>query len=174
MLWFSRPFSLIFLSAAVLLTAACDYRPLHGYSGADKSQSMQVELQKVWIPIIKDREGQLLRNQLLALFQPQVAGQRPKYQLTLRYSESAIGTSVATNDYATRANLNIIATFTLSGAATLTGTSQSVVSYNILDVATATEFTRRNARERAIKQIALDIHRRIAVHLLNEAQTQPR
>lgn len=167
---FNQPYRCLVMLAVLFMGTACDYRPLHGYGGAEKSQSLQAELSKVWIPVIKDREGQQLRNALIALFQPSLADGTPKYALKITYQENSIGASVATNDYATRANLNIVATFSLSGPAALQGTSQSVASYNILNVATATEFSRRTARERAIDQIAQDIHRRIGIHLVNTAQ----
>ena len=160
----------------LLLTslAACGYQPLHGKRKTGQDTAMRDELAKVWVVEIKDREGQLLHNELLNLFNTKGRPAQPKYKLSVNYGESSAGLGIGKDDFATRANLNVNATFSLSGPVNLSGTSQSVVSYNILTSPTGTEFAKRDARVRAIKSLATDIHRRVAVHLLNEAKPATR
>jgi len=146
---------------------ACGYQPLHGKRTTALNTEMQDELAQIWIYEIKDRAGQQLHNELLTLFNTKGRPQQPKYKLRISYNESTIRSSISKDEFATRATLDINAQFILSGPINLTGKSQSVVSYNILTSPTGTEFAERDARARAIKNIALDIHRRIAVHFLN-------
>ncbi|SCA56365.1 conserved exported hypothetical protein [Candidatus Terasakiella magnetica] len=155
-----------FLAIAISL-GACGYQPLHGKRKTAQNIAMSQALSTVWIDEIEDREGQLLHNELLALFNTKGRPRNPKYRLAVYYSESSAGLGIGKDEFATRTNLIVNAKFNLTGNNKLSGTSQSVVSYNILTSPTGTEFARRDARLRAIKQVATDIHRRIAVHLLN-------
>lgn len=129
---------------------------------------MRDELASIWIHEIKDREGQLLHNELLNLFNVKGRPLKAKYDLKITYNENSSKIGIGKDDFATRANLQVSARFQLNGPISLSGTSNSVVSYNILTSPTGTEFAKRDARNRAIKSVATDIHRRIAVHLLNE------
>jgi LPS-assembly lipoprotein len=151
----------------VISLNACGYQPLHGKRATALNTEMQDELANIWIYEIKDRQGQILHNELLTLFNTKGRPQKPKYKLKIVYSESSTGLGISKDEFATRSNLTSSANFVLSGPISLTGQSQAVVSYNILTSPTGTEFAKRDAQTRAIKNIALDIHRRIAVHLLN-------
>ncbi|WP_167730632.1 hypothetical protein [Terasakiella sp. SH-1] len=147
--------------------SACGYQPLHGKRQTAQKTAMQDELATVWIYEIKDRKGQILHNELLNLFNTKGRPKNPKYNLRITYNEGSAGLGIGKDEFATRANLIVTTNFKFSGLSELDGSSQSVVSYNILNSPTGTEFARRDARIRAIKQVATDIHRRIAVHLLN-------
>ncbi|NVK18680.1 MAG: hypothetical protein HWE30_08300 [Methylocystaceae bacterium] len=146
--------------------SACGYQPLHGNRKTAQNTQMKQELSRIWIEEIKDREGQQLHNELLNLFNMKGRPTQPKYKLNVYYEESTSGLGIGKDDFSTRANMVVQANFTLTGASNLDGKSQSVVSYNILTSPTGTEYAKRDARVRAIKNIATDIHRRIAVHLL--------
>ncbi len=160
--------NLLFLLMAAGLLSSCGYQPLHGKRQTAQNTAMRDELATIWVSEIKDREGQQLHNELLDRFNIKGRPQHPKYTLKVTYSESSSGLGVGKDEFATRANLYVTSTFSLSGTASLSGTSQSVVSYNILTSPTGTEFARRDARKRAIRSIATNIHRRVTVHLLNE------
>ncbi|MDV7339866.1 hypothetical protein RYZ26_09695 [Terasakiella sp. A23] len=156
--------------AILLVTGltACGYQPLHGKRQTAQKTQMQSELSRVWVQEIRDREGQQLHNELLTLFNTKGRLKKPKYQLVVHYNESSSGLGIGKDDFATRANLVVETAFVLNGNVPLEGTSQSVISYNILTSPTGTEFAKRDARVRAIKNVATDIHRRVAVHLLSE------
>jgi len=155
---------------SILLIAglgACGFQPVHGNRQTAQNMAMKQELTKVWVHEIKDREGQLLHNELLTLFNPKGRPRAPLYELEVSYSESQQGLGIGKDEFATRANLRVNASFNLTGSKPFKGKSRSVVSFNILKSPTGTEFAKRDARKRAIQSIARDIHRRIAVHLLN-------
>ena len=165
-----KSFILKILGLFIMATSltACGYQPLHGKRQTAQKTTMQNELSAIWVKEIKDREGQLLHNELLTLFNTKGRPKKPKYSLTVAYGDSSSGLGISKDDFATRANFTVTADFTLSGLSSFSGSSQTVVSYNILTSPTGTEFAKRDAQLRAIKSVAADIHRRIAVHLLNE------
>lgn len=147
---------------------ACGFQPVHGKRKTAENQIMKNELAKVWIYEIEDREGQMLHNELLNLFNPKGRPKHPTYKLKIIYDETQSNTGIGKNEFATRANLIVSALFEFSGNAPLKGLSRSTVAFNILNSPTGTEFAKRDARTRAIQSVARDIHRRIAVHLLNK------
>jgi len=157
----------LFLVAASL--TACGYQPLHGKRKTVHNQTIQSELSKVWVYEIKDREGQMLHNELLNLFNPKSRPKEAKYFLKVKYTESEVGLGFGKDDVATRTNLHVTAQFNLKGASFLNSESDSVVSFNILTSPTGTEFAKRDARKRAIKEVAKDIYSRVAVHLVTKA-----
>lgn len=165
-------FKVFYLCILGFSLTACGYQPLHGKRTTTLNTEMQDELATVWIHEIEDRAGQLLHNELLTLFNTKGLSQQPKYKLKINYNESSSGLGIGKDKFATRANLNAAADFNLTGPIELNGTSQSVVSYNILTSPTGTEFAKRDAQVRAIKNVALDIYRRIAVHFLNAKTKQ--
>ena len=160
-------FKSLFLFAIVISFVGCGYQPLHGKRKTAQDISIQKELSSVWVETIEDREGQMLHNELLTLFNTKGQPRAPKYKLKVTYNESSSSLGIGKDDFATRANLVANANFTLSGTSDINATSQSVVSYNILTSPTGTEFAKRDARNRAIKNIAKDIYRRVTVHLLS-------
>ncbi len=157
----------LFLFAIAINLVGCGYQPLHGERKTAQDVSIQKELSSVWVETIENREGQILHNELLTLFNTKGRPRAPKYKLKVTYSESFSSLGIGKDDFATRANLVANANFTLTGTSSLNATSQSVVSYNILTSPTGTEFAKRDARNRAIKIIAKDIYRRVTVHLLS-------
>jgi len=168
-----KSFILKALCLFVLATSlsACGYQPLHGKRKTALNTAMQDELARTWVYEIEDREGQLLHNELLNLFNTKGRPKNPKYQLKLSYDESQTGLGIGKDDFATYAKLTVSAAFTFTGYHGLSGTSQSVVSYSILTSQRGLKFSKRDARLRAIKNVATDIHRRVAVHLLNPQQS---
>lgn len=171
---FLKPFIIKSFFLFILATSltACGYQPLHGKRTTVLQTEMQDELSQVWIYEVKDRTGQLIHNELLTLFNTKGQPKKPKYMLRVKYTEGTSGLSISKDEFATRANLTISAQFSLTGPISLNGTSQSVTSYNILKSPTGTDFVERDARQRATKSIALDIHRRVAVHFLNANKTK--
>ncbi|WP_417795688.1 hypothetical protein [Terasakiella pusilla] len=167
---FHKNFLIVLLVA--MGVSACGYQPLHGNRKTAQNTKMKNELARIWINEIPDREGQQLHNELLNLFNVKGRPAHPKYKLKVSYNESTSGLGIGKDEFATRANMSVSATFHLSGAVTFSGVSQSVVTYNILTSPTGTEFAKRDARKRAIENVATDIHRRITVHLLSAKTEQ--
>lgn len=142
----------------------CGFRPLYGNhaTGSARTDFLQIE-----IATIKDREGQLLRNELVRRLYGSSARHVPAYRLVTKLSESKTSLAVQKNAFATRSNLVMTADFLLQEAATgqavFTGASRVTVSFNILDSEFASLLGEKNARERGIRELSEDIRVRLGV-----------
>ena len=119
----------------------------------------------------------MLRNELLQQMQPR--GQTPtRYSLAVTLTESLSNLGIRKDEVATRANLTLSASFTiteLGGAKRVfSGSARSVNSYNILTSDFATLSTREDARRRGINQLALEIRERLSVWLIRAGERPQR
>ena len=77
--------------------------------------------------------------------------------------------AVQKTEIATRANLSFTAKFGLTrrgqAATLLSGQSSSVTSYNILTSEFATLVAERNARDRAVRELSMEITNQLAIFL---------
>ena len=163
MLW-SR--SLVLLAAAALLMG-CGFRPLYGSGDAAETEN---ELAAIEVRPIENRIGQILHNHLLDLLTPRSRPRRAKYVLDIRLRETIAHLGVEKSELATRANLRITAKILLlspGGREVFKGQSVTISSFNILgsdDLATLV--AEKDARARAVRQIAGDIRTRLAAFFI--------
>lgn len=159
------------LSGSVLALAGCGFRPLYGGGAAANDGRVRDELAAVEIPVVPDRQGQILRNNLIRLFNPDGRPSLPRYRLSVGLTLSEVELGIRRDDTATRANLIASARYVLTdsaGAALTSGSSQAVASFNILDDEFATLTGSEDARNRALAEIAEDIRTRIAIHFVDQ------
>ena len=150
--------------AAATLLAGCGFQPLHG--GAI-GRDARAELATVRIEPIEERIGQMLRNELLDAMNPTGAPERPEYRLSVTLVESRQELAVRRSEFATRANLQLVATYRLAPAGnekvvTTFGSSNVIASYDILSNDYATLAAEADARKRAVREISDDITQRLA------------
>ena len=150
--------------AALAVLAACGFQPLYGSRGAPDTQ---IEMASIEVGIIKDRQGQQLRNFLLDRINPGGTLQSPNYTLTVVLTSGKELLAFRKSQFSTRANLNFVAVFNLKGknqylGKNFSGVSKITVSYNILSSHFATLTAEENARTRAVKELSADISNRIA------------
>ena len=172
-MWWFR--SLALLGAAAVV-AGCGFRPLYGTTDARDAPE---QLAAVHIEPIADRTGQILRNHLLDLLNPRGRPTEHRYVLFVKLGEEIQGLAVAKSELATRANLRLSASFTLTqvdgGRFILTGNSVIVSSFNILGAESlATLVAEKDARARALGQIARDITTRLAAFFTGRRAPQGR
>ncbi len=156
------------LAAICLLLAlqACGFRPLYA-ERADAPATTQ-ELAAIEIGRIRDRTGQLLRNELLDRMNPKNLAVRREYNLSVELSESRQNLAVRRDDTATLANLVLTAAYSLTrqdGEEVLAGIVRSFNSYDISRSDFATIAAETDARARAARDLADDITIRVAVFL---------
>jgi len=169
---------LLVAAAAALALAGCGFRPLYGHPDTAQSGASEA-LAQVEIQPIKDRIGQQLHNLLLARLNPKGRPADPRYILVITVTEGVQGLGVQKTSVVTRANLRVGATYTLSriegapplkgldsGAGAVTGSAQSVSSYDISNADFTTLIAVKDARARAVRDIAETIRTRLAVHFL--------
>ena len=152
--------------ASLLIGASCGFQPMHG----ERSISSIIGLANFDVGLIKNRIGQMMRNELLQVMQPRGSVRSPRFSLSVDLTESLASLAIRKNDIATRANLTLVADFKVinrsDGETVHTGQARSVNSYNILTTDFATLSAREDARKRAVRQLALDIKQRLSSWLI--------
>ena len=161
-----RTFAALFV---VLLLGACGFRSLYG---TDATGDAPGELATIKVSPIADRLGQQLRNNLLDLLNPRGRPANPRYLLTVGLDQSTQRLAIEKDAFATRANLRLLANFSLqdpdSREIVLSGKSLVVSSYNILDSEFATLMAEKDAKARAIREIAYDVRTRLAAFFVRQ------
>ena len=153
------------LGAALLVLAACGYRPLYGERAGG---GVDEDLATVRIESIADRPGQELRNLLLDRINPAGQPASPQYVLSVTLHESVRELGIRRDELSTRANLSMAASYSLRELATqrmvFAGESHSVASYNISREHFASFSSAEAARQRAVSELGEDIRARLAVY----------
>ena len=162
----SRRYAFAFAGAALMFVAGCGFQPIHG----ERSAASSAGLANFDIALIADRTGQMMRNELLQQMQHRGAAASPRFVLGVKLTESLTDLAIRKDNVATRANLKLIAQFSVvsrsGGSLLFSGQARSVNSYNILTSDFATLSARADARSRAVRQLSLDIKERLAVWLV--------
>jgi len=158
---------------AALAVAGCGFQPIHGQRSAASSEALAT----IDIGLIADRTGQMLRNELLRQMQPRGGRTPARYALSVSMGESLQNLAIRKDETATRANLILIARFSVTSRSDdkklFSGTARSVNSYNILTSDFATLSAREDARRRGVQQLASGIKERLSVWLVQAGSTVP-
>ncbi len=175
MLWYRKiRYPAIFMGLFVL--AGCGFRPLYNQpaaTGGGGGYNVQADLATIRVLPIKDRIGQQLHNLLLTRLNPKGRPAAPVYNLVIALSESVQELGIQKSSFATRANLRITASYSLSLAAGVStdagidlpgGRVLAISSYDISTYEFTTMTARKDARKRAVREIADDLRTRFAVY----------
>ena len=174
MLWSRKVHPLILVGGLLVLTG-CGFRPLYNQpaaSGESRGYNVQRDLATIHISPIRDRIGQQLHNLLLTRFSPKGAPDKALYDLEILVSESVQELGIQKSSFATRANLRISASYVLKYAVGKTreadklpsGSVLAISSYDISSYEFTTLTARKDARTRAVREIADDLRTRFAVY----------
>lgn len=157
-------------AAAVLGLAACGFAPLHGRT--ESGFSTRAALPYVKIETIRDRNGQFLRNLLMDRFAPRGRKTPARWTLVVDINESTESLGVLRTSEATRANIWFNGSFTLRDAGLsaderepFTGNLRSVSSFDLQRQEFGSISAEKDARERALRQLAEDITLRVSGYL---------
>ena len=144
---------------------ACGFQPLYGEKAS--SAVTNTELAAIDIDLIRDREGQMLRNELLDRFQPRGAALKPLYRLSVALTQQKVGLAIRPDETGSRANLIIVANYTIrdmaDGKVVFNGTSRAVTGFNVLTSDFATSSSEADAVRRAIYDLSQQITTRVSV-----------
>jgi LPS-assembly lipoprotein len=156
------------------MLSACGFRPMYGEQVREMTP-ISSDLAAIQVGLIADRSGQLLRNQLVYLLNPASDTQPARrYTLSVALEERVDTFAVERSGFATRANVEVVANYTLvddpTGNPIVAGTSRAVSGFNILDNDFSTYVASGDARNRAISQIAFEIRNRLAAHFSKSAK----
>jgi LPS-assembly lipoprotein len=149
--------------------AACGFQPLYGEHSARSVSSD--ELAAVQIDLIRDREGQMLRNELLDRFQPAGGALQPRYGLSIGLQLSRTALGILKDATASRVNLTLTATYVLREIATgnvvFKGQSRSIDSFDITSSDFATTSSEADAIRRTVTDLSEQITTRVSIVLSN-------
>ena len=162
------PVKKVIYSLVVLLSlTGCGYKPL--YSSSNDGLGVVATLSSISIQEPDSRAGQLVRNNLLSSIRPAGTGQESLYKLVLKpeLSQSTLVENEAPG--IKRIRLRLAVSYQLSdsrsGSEVNSGKTFSTVSYDIIREPVADLQAESNATSRAAREVAADIHTRLAAYL---------
>ena len=155
-----------------MAAAGCGFRPLYGRHGTD-GPAVHEALSTISVGIIPNREGQILRNELIARLNPAGRPSDPQYRLSVGLNESREGIGLTAIDTITRTNLILRADFTLteidSDRAVMRDQVTTITGFEVLGDEVANLSSEIDARRRALSQLADDIRTQLAITLADQA-----
>ncbi len=153
----------------LLTLIGCGFRPLHLGSTNRAMESLFLEME---ISPIKNRSGQLLRNHLIRHLYRGRKKKEARYRLVTKLSEEKLLFAVKKNAFATRANLELTASFyvarRLDGETIFADSSQITLSYNVLDSEFASHMAEMQARKRGLKALSEEMRTRLTAHFFDQ------
>ena len=157
------------LALAVLgaVLAACGFQPLYkAQSGAKQAASVQ-RMATIDIPPIPDRSGQILRNELRDQLLPRGPAAQTLYRLDVSLQETQADLAIlrdATSTYSRyTADIKWVLTDLATDAPVLRGANRRITSFPIAESEFASLEAEKNARERALSQLAEDVRLRLGL-----------
>ncbi len=145
--------------------SGCGFRPLY----ADRSAgSVAGVVATIRVAPIRDRKGQVLRNELIDRLNPSGEPADPRYSLEVRLAVAKHELGIRKDETATRTTMRFRSTFRLrdtdSGAIVYASRAATITSYNIVDSEYATIASERAARRRGLILVADSIAMRLAAY----------
>jgi LPS-assembly lipoprotein len=168
------------LMAAALLLAGCGFRPLYGTASIPEGAAnafAAVRIEPIAATNDSDRIGWLVAGALdVALHKPGLSVDA-KHVLKVSLTDERRGLAIQDDASITRYNYRLSAEWTLSalGAETALaqGRAETTASYNVVDSQYGTLVARRDAEDRAAREIAEQIKLKVAVALQSRQALRP-
>lgn len=178
----------LFALLACLPLGACGFQPLYARNG---NSGVPEELMRVQIgsitdpapgqlrsfrrdyPIENDRSRQLLRNFLSDDLATRTGSAKRDYVLDIQLIEPRTNVAIDRSDTTLRYGYSVVAYFQLrdtAGRNLLTGSSTSQTSFAVSQSEFATIANQRDARERAMQEISVDIRNQLAAYFFTQAK----
>ena len=163
-------------STGALALSGCGFRPLYMAEGGRAGPA--AALAAVYVPVIPERNGQLLRQALQQRMNTAGSGAAKQYELIASEGIAAEGISIQTDSSATRVRLTGSSAWTLrllnpDHTVLATGTSRVLDGYNVLNQQYfAADLEAETAYRRIAETLADQIVTRVAVALRRRAAGQ--
>ena len=175
---FKQGFRVLIVGAALgsaFALGACGYHPLYAHSRANPQ--VIGDLNTIYVEPIPDRIGQQMQIALSHKLARRATSQDKAYSLQITLSESIGELAIEKDAFATRANLNLSASYSLVRQADHTvltaGSISTISSYNLLTSDYATLSAQRSALKNAINNLADDLYTRLATYFQGPGKHQP-
>jgi len=155
--------------------SGCGFRPLYGKPASETSAgAIANDLATIDVPPIPDRSGQLVHNSLTRLLNPDTQQAARRYTLDVRLKETTDTLAIERSGLASRANIELTATFTLiddtTGSPVQSGATRAISGYNLLNNDFSTYAAAEDTRRRLAQQVAMDIRNALAAHFDRQAK----
>lgn len=158
----------IIAAISVLFITACGFQPL--YEAGGSSSAMQTYLASIEVAPIEDRLGQIMRNRLVLRLNG--AG-NPEYRLEVGLQQDSETFGVRPDTATTQEQLTLVAAIRLvsleTGDPVLEESFRARTSFDLVLSDFATVSQRQDAANRLVLELAERVHRRLALHVANEA-----
>ena len=157
----------IYCFVVLLSLTGCGYKPL--YSSGSDGRGVVASLSSISVQETDTRAGQLVRNSLLSSIRPAGTAGDNRYKLVLNpelTQSTLVDRSVPDTE---RMRMRLAVTYqlieTASGSEVNSGKTFSAVSYDVIREPVADLQAESNAASRAAKEVAADIHTRLAAYM---------
>ncbi|MBM3583734.1 MAG: hypothetical protein FJX36_04665 [Alphaproteobacteria bacterium] len=152
----------VVLGLGAALAGGCGFEPFYGTDAGAVPSGLRIQVSPVAAKPIDGRIGQILRNELLRLFDPRGVTDQPVYRLNIQLTSSSVPLATSSDDTITRYNVILDASVHLVGIADeveiYRTTARSVGSYDVQQSDYGSLVAERATQEDA----ARDLGRRIA------------
>ena len=157
----------IYCLVVLLSLAGCGYKPL--YSSGSDGRGVVASLSSISIQETESRAGQLVRNSLLSSIRPAGTSQENLYKLVLNPQLTQSTLVEQTLPGIKRVRLRLTVSYQLietgSDSEVNSGKTFSAVSYDVIREPVADLQAESNATSRAAREVATDIHTRLAAYM---------
>lgn len=161
--------------ASLLLALAlvgCGFQPLYGQRFGQEGSV--AHLAAIKVAPIKDRGGQMLRNDLLDKLTPKGVPDSPLYQLEVGVNETRSDLVMLRDATSTFAKVRFDVSYSLtdlrSGTVLTKGRTQSVITFNLVESDFANLSAENDARRRAAEEISEDIRLRLGLYFSRQTR----
>jgi LPS-assembly lipoprotein len=155
----------IFTIAGLLALSGCGFSPVYG--SHDNNTTVTAQLGDIAIDNISERQGQILRNDLIDRMYAKGRPASPHYRLSVKIRSTVEDLGIQADATSTRSLLNMYADYTLldeKGKKLVSGTAHSVTSFNKLDQQFGTLMASEDASERTINEVSDQIVNRLSLY----------
>jgi LPS-assembly lipoprotein len=156
----------VLTSVFCLLTSGCGFHSMYGARDGDNTPVAQ-QLNDVVIENTADRDGQMLRNDLMDRMYIKGKPQNPSYHLSVRLRSLEEGIGLLPNATTALTELNLYADYSLTdenGKEVVKATAHATATYNQLQAAFGTFAADQNAHQSCITEIGEQIVNRVSLY----------
>ena len=161
-----KSFSVLCLLFSVLCLLGCGFQPIYGAHGGGSAPAAE-QLGQVAIDNIPDRQGQMLRNELIDRMHGKGRPRQPLYRLEVRPRITREDIGIQANATSTRSILNMYADYFLrdmEGQELMRGTAHSITNFNKLNAQYGNLAAEEDATRRTIHEVSEQIVSRLGLH----------
>jgi LPS-assembly lipoprotein len=164
-----RTAALFLFSVLCLLLSGCGFSPIYG-SHSGSGGPVAEQLSQIAIDSIPDRQGQILRNDLIDRMYGKGRPSQPLYHLSVKLHLNFEDTGILANTTATLTEVNTYGDYELKDLkdkVIVRGTAHSATSYSRLSDEYATLTAHDSAVQRTVDEVSNQIVNRLGLYFAN-------